>query len=58
MAQKALNTALKKKKPDNKVLYCLPCPQKWIFQLILSLILICHSSWFGVVELLTDLFGS
>lgn len=33
-----------------------PITQKWLFQLILALILICHCSYRGVVELLQDLF--
>jgi len=33
------------------------CPSKtWLFQLILGLILVCHCSYRGVVELLRDLF--
>lgn len=38
------------------MLYHLPVTKKWIFQLILGLIFICHSSYRGVVELLRDLF--
>ncbi len=56
IAQKALNTAFDKSERENEVLYYLPVTQKWIFQLILALILICHCSYRGVVELLRDLF--
>ena len=56
MAQQALNTAFYKPEKDNEVLYYLPVTQKWIFQLILALILICHCSYRGVMELLRDLF--
>lgn len=43
--------------PDNsEVLFYLPVTKTWLFQLILALILICHSSYRGVVELLRDLF--
>ena len=56
IAQKALNIAFEKSERENKVLYYLPITQKWIFQLILALILICHCSYRGVKELLRDLF--
>ena len=56
IAQLALNSAFEKSEPENEVLYYLPVTQKWIFQLILALILICHCSYRGVMELLRDLF--
>lgn len=56
LAQLALNQAFEKKEPEQEVLYYLPITQKWIFQFILALILICHCSYRGVVELLRDLF--
>ena len=56
IAQNALNQAFEKKEKDSEVLYHLPVTKKWIFQLILGLIFICHSSYRGVVELLRDLF--
>ncbi len=56
IAQKALNTAFDKSERDNEVLYYLPVTPKWIFQLILALILICHCSYRGIKELLRDLF--
>lgn len=55
-AQKALNDAFETQQTDEDVLYYLPITQKWIFQLILALILICHSSYRGVMEILRDLF--
>ena len=45
--------------PINKnedVLFYLPITKTWLHQLILALILICHSSYRGVIELLRDLF--
>ena len=43
--------------PDNHaVLFHLPVTQAWIEQLVLGLILVCHSSYRGVVEFLDDLF--
>ena len=56
IAQNALTLAFEKPKSDQKVLFYLPVTQKWLSQLILALILICHSSYRGVVELLRDLF--
>ena len=41
---------------DDKVLFHLPVTKKWIRQFVLSLILICHSSFRGVIEILADLF--
>ena len=56
IAQNALNLAFEKPKADKDVLFYLPVTQKWLSQLILALILICHCSYPGVVELLRDLF--
>ena len=56
IAQTALLRAFEKKEKDEQVLYHLPVTKKWIFQLILGLIFICHSSYRGVVSLLRDLF--
>ena len=38
------------------MLFYLPITKDWLFQLILALILICHCSFRGVVELFRDLF--
>ncbi len=56
IAKLALDKAFEKKEPEQEVLYYLPITQKWIFQLILALILICHCSYRGVKEILRDLF--
>ena len=56
IALDALNTAFDQRSKDNEVLYYLPVTKKWIVQLILGLILICHCSYRGVIELLRDLF--
>lgn len=56
LSKEALNTAFEKPEKDHEVIYHLPVTQKWLFQLVLGLILICHSSYRGVVELLRDLF--
>jgi hypothetical protein len=41
---------------DRQVLFYLPVTKAWLRQLVLALVLICHSSYRGVVELLRDLF--
>lgn len=41
---------------EPEVLFYLPITKTWLWQLILGLILICHCSYRGVVELLRDLF--
>src|SRR5437016_3185814 len=56
-AQEALHEAFA---PDagaeDAVLFYLPVTKAWLRQLVLGLVLICHSSFRGVVELLRDLF--
>jgi hypothetical protein len=42
--------------PADKVLFYLPVTKAWLRKLVLCLVLICHSSTRGVVELLRDLF--
>ena len=54
-AQQALDESFAPVPTDNDVLFYLPVTQNWLFQLILGLILICHSSYRGVVELFRDL---
>ena len=57
-AQEALDEAFA---PDevagDAVLFYLPVTKAWLRQLVLGLLLICHSSFRGVVELLRDLFS-
>ena len=55
-AQQALDDWFSPSQGDDDVLFHLPVTKNWIFQLILGLVLICHSSYRGVVELLRDLF--
>ena len=45
-------------KGDDDVLFHLPMTRNWLFQLILGLVLICHSSYRNVVELFRDLFDT
>lgn len=44
------------KNDDRQPLFYLPVSKEWMRQLILSLVLVCRSSYRGVVELLRDLF--
>jgi len=41
---------------DQKVLFYLPITKAWIHQFVLSLILICHSSFRGVLDILDAMF--
>ena len=52
----ALEKGFNKPKDESDILYWLPVTKNWIFQVILALIFICHSSYRGVVEFLRDLF--
>ena len=52
----ALEKGFNQPKDESEILYWLPVTKKWIFQVILALIFICHSSYRGVVEFLRDLF--
>ncbi|MEO1401195.1 MAG: hypothetical protein AAFV72_08025 [Cyanobacteria bacterium J06635_1] len=55
-AQQALDESFAPNQADEDVLFYLPVTKNWLFQLILGLILICHSSYRGVEELFCDLF--
>src|SRR3984885_12626759 len=56
-AEQALATAFAPTPPaDGSVLFYLPVTEVWLKRLILGLLLICHSSYRGVYELLRDLF--
>ena len=55
-AEQALEQAFAPRQPSDDVLFYLPVTEAWIEQLVLALVLICHSSNRGVVELLEDLF--
>ena len=54
----ALNQAFTPINSNQDVLFYLPVTKTWLKQLILALILICHSSYRGVKELLRDLFDT
>ena len=52
----ALEQEFNQLKEESEILYWIPVTKQWIFQVILALIFICHSSYRGVVELVRDLF--
>src|SRR5262249_56230566 len=55
--QRALPAAFAPAPPaDDRALFWLPVTAVWLRRLILALLLICHSSYRGVYELLRDLF--
>ena len=55
-AQQALDESFAPTQADDEVLFHLPVTKNWLYQLILGLVLICHSSYRNVVELFRDLF--
>ncbi len=56
-AEQALAEAFAPAPPaEDAVLFYLPVTEAWLQRLILALLLICHSSYRGVYELLRDLF--
>jgi len=55
-ATQALTRAFDRVPKDDDVLFTLPVTKAWLRQLVLALVLIGHSSYRGVVELLRDLF--
>ncbi len=57
-AQRSLDDSFKPTPTDDEVLFNLPVTKNWLYQLILGLVLICHSSYRGVVEPFRDLFDT
>ncbi len=55
-ANEALDATFSSATDEREVLFYLPITKTWLLQLLLGLILICHCSYRGVVELLRDLF--
>ncbi len=53
-ADEALDEAFAPSSDDKSVLYYIPVTKPWIRQLILELVLVCHSSFRGAVEFLRD----
>jgi hypothetical protein len=56
-ARTALENAFLPAEPENGVLFELAVSQTWLLQLVVALVLICRSSFRGVVEFLRDLLG-
>jgi len=56
-ARVALADAFSPAVPDDKVLFELAVTKAWLRQVIVGLVLICRSSYRGVVEFLRDLLG-
>jgi hypothetical protein len=57
-ARLALDEAFDPPRPDPPVLFHLPVTKAWLHQLVLALVLGCHSSYRGVIALLADLFDT
>jgi len=53
----AINQAFEEKKEDDKVLFYIPVTKAWLCQVVLALILNCHSSYRGVMKTFSDVFG-
>jgi hypothetical protein len=57
-ARLALDHAFDPPPPDHDALFHLPVTKAWLRQLILALVLSCHSPYRGVLAVLRDLFGT
>ena len=57
-AQRSLDESFAPMPEHDEVLFHLPVTKNWMYQLMLGLVLICHSSYRGVVELFRDLFDT
>jgi hypothetical protein len=55
LAEQALRRAFDPPPHDADVLFYLPVTKAWLRQLVLALVLICHCSYRGVIELFRDL---
>ncbi len=55
-ASDAIDEAFEPSAKNNEVLFYLPVTKNWLRQFVLALILICHSSFRGVIEILDALF--
>jgi hypothetical protein len=56
IADQALNQAFEPVAKNDEVLFYLPVTKQWIRQFVLALLLICHSSFRGVIEVLDSVF--
>jgi hypothetical protein len=55
-AEQGLDVAFHPPEQPDGLLFWLPVTKPWLRQLVLGLVLVCHSSYRGVTELLSDLF--
>ena len=55
-AEQTLQEAFAPAASDDKILFTIPVTKRWLRRLIIALLLICHCSYRGVVELLRDVF--
>ena len=56
-AHQALQESFTPSAPDEKVLFYLPVTKKWLYGVVLGLLLTCRSSFRGIQQLLADHFG-
>ena len=56
-AQQALQERFTPSAPDEEVLFYLPVTKKWLYGLVLGLMLTCRSSFRGIQQVLADHFG-
>jgi hypothetical protein len=57
-AQLALRRAFDPPRPTEEILFQLPVTKSWLRQLVLALVLSCHSPYRGVIAILGDLFDT
>ena len=57
-SQEALTDAFAPSAKDDEVLFYLPVTKAWLRQLVVALVLICHASYRGVVELFGDILDT
>lgn len=57
-AEQALDQAFQPSQAQDDVLFFLPVTKTWLRQLVLALVLICHASYRGVIELFRDLLDT
>ena len=57
-ASEALEYAFDTEVPEEAVLFYLPVTKAWLRQAVLGLVLLCHSSYRGVIEFLRDLLDT
>jgi hypothetical protein len=55
-ASSALDNAFSESEKESDVLFYIPVTKAWLRQVVLSLILTCHSSYGGVIEFFRDIF--